>query len=219
MWFSVAQRRVCDILTTCKQIKRVALVSFSYEGWLPKQRRGVDLGGGAVWQWIHASWYDSCYLCHCFTVFLFLLFVFLCLSDFFWSLWHCIFVKIVFLCMCHVNSSQKCQPGCFKHKSKKLLWGLYFKTTATMSKIQFAYRKREINFICFIRSDFNWSQSLFCVRSPKRFVYWFRFMCCDKRLFVFFLSMTELNHSFKITIIHNWKSNHEGRNSEKYERE
>ncbi len=101
MWFSVAQRRVCDILTTCKQTKRVTLVSFSYEGWLPKQRRGVDLGGGAVWQWIHASWYVIV------SLFFYFFSLFFCLSDFFWSLWHCIFVKIVFLCMCHMLTHPK----------------------------------------------------------------------------------------------------------------
>lgn len=159
-----------------------------------------------VWQLLFMSLFHCFFISSlCFSVSVWFLLVSLTL----YLCQNCIFVYVSY-----VNSSQKCQPGCFKHKSKKLLWGLYFKTTATMSKIQFAYGKREINFICFIRSDFNWSQSLFCVRSPKRFVYWFRFMCCDKCLIVFFLSMTELNHAFKITVIHNWKSNHEGRNSD-----
>ncbi len=89
-------------------IHEIRPCSFSYEGWLPKQRRGADLGGGAMRQWIHASWYDSCWLCHSFIVFLFPLFVSVCLSDFFWSLWHCIFVKVVFLCLCHMLTHPKC---------------------------------------------------------------------------------------------------------------
>lgn len=188
MWFSVAQWRVCDILTTCKQIKRVALVSFSYEGWLPKQRRGADLGGGAVWQWIHASWYDSCYLCHCFTVFLFLLFVFLSVWFLLVSLTLYLCQSCIFVYVSYVNSSQKCQPGCFKHKSKKLLWGLYFKTTATMSKIQFAYGKREINFICFIRSDFNWSQSLFFASVHPKYLFTDLDSCVVTSVFLCFFS-------------------------------
>lgn len=57
--FGVKRQTVRDVVVwqTMKAVIFFPHPSF-FQGWLSNKRRSADLGGGAVRQWIHASWYD-----------------------------------------------------------------------------------------------------------------------------------------------------------------